>query len=143
MGGRGLERRRAWRTMALALICASLNWAYVLPFYAHAGVAPPPTADEARLVLMFANVQGGNREYDALFASVAEVRPDVLALAEVTPAWAARFDALGRDYPYSSVLPRPGGSGLALFSRFPLEGAEGLDIDASTHPVMRARVRLP
>ncbi len=137
-----LAWRRAWRTLAVAVVCASLNWAYVLPFYTHKG-GPPPVAEEARLVLMFANVQGGNRDYEALFASVAEVRPDVLALAEVTPAWGARLEALRGDYPYSSVLARPGGSGLALFSRLPLEGAEGLDIDASTHPVMRARVVLP
>jgi endonuclease/exonuclease/phosphatase (EEP) superfamily protein YafD len=134
---------RAWRSLALAAACAALNLAYVLPFYTPRGAPPPPAAEETRLVLMFANVQGGNREYEALFASVAGVRPDVLALAEVTPAWASRLGELGREYPYASVLARPGGSGLALFSRHPLEGAEGLDIDASTHPVMRARVRLP
>lgn len=133
---------RAWRSLALAAACAIFNWAYVLPFY-QSPAAPPPAAEEARLVLMFANVYAGNDEYDALLASVAEVRPDVLALAEVTPAWASHLDALKDDYPYASVLPRQGGSGLALFSRLPLEGAEGLDIDASTHPVMRARVLLP
>ena len=133
---------RAWLTFALAAACAALNGSYVLPFYTRARAARPPGGEE-RLVLMFANVYAGNEDYNALLASVAEVRPDVLALAEVTPAWASQLGALGREYPYYSLLPRPGGSGLALFSRLPLEGPEGLDIDASTHPVMRARVLLP
>lgn len=133
---------RAWRTLALAAACAALNLAYLLPFYTPQDTPPPP-AEDARLVLMFANVQGNNTEYDALLASVAAVRPDVLALAEVTPRWASQLGELGREYPHASVLARAGGSGLALLSRHPLEGAEGLDVDASTHPVMRARVRLP
>lgn len=138
---------RAWRSLALAVCCAAVSWGYVLPFYSHGGADMAVVSDgvrDTRLVLMFANVEGNNTEYEALLGSVGEVRPDVLALAEVTPAWWARVrDALAREYPYVEALPKQGGSGLAIFSRFPLEGAEAFDVDASTHSLMRARVSLP
>jgi endonuclease/exonuclease/phosphatase (EEP) superfamily protein YafD len=138
-----LAYARAWRTALLGVCCAALSWGYVVPYYFGdeardaAGVKP---AQEERLVVMFANVAVGNSDYEALLASVREVRPDVVALAEVTPAWWERVQALAREYPYHESLPKQGGSGLALFSRFPLEGAASFDVDDSTHPLMRARV---
>lgn len=134
---------RAWKYLLPAAACAALGWAFVLPYYPRAGTdARDP--GHARLVVMFANVQGNNTEYGALLESVGEVRPDVLALAELTPEWRAHVgEALSREYPHAELLPKQGGSGLALFSRFPLEGAESFDVDASTHPLMRARVILP
>jgi endonuclease/exonuclease/phosphatase (EEP) superfamily protein YafD len=134
---------RSWKTLLLAAACAAFGWACVVPYYSRGGHEARDPA-HARLVVMFANVEGGNTEYGALLDSVGEVRPDVLALAEVTPEWWARVGpALAREYPYAEALPKQGGSGLALFSRFPLEGAEAFDVDASTHPLMRARVMLP
>ena len=138
---------RAWKSVALAVCCAAVCWAYVVPFYLHGETGANSNAmpgHETRLVLMFANVEGNNTEYGALLSSVGEVRPDVLALAELTPEWWARVrEPLAREYPYAVPLPKQGGSGLALFSRFPLEDAEAFDVDASTHPLMRARVSLP
>lgn len=134
---------RARKSLALAAACAALGWAYVVPYYSHGGMDVRDPA-HARLVVMFANVEGNNTEYGALLDSVGSVRPDVLALAEVTPEWWARVgETLSREYPYAEALPKQGGSGLALFSRFPLEGAEAFDVDASTHPLMRAHVILP
>lgn len=141
-----LAYARAWKTALLAVCCAALSWGYVLPYYAGGESGARGAADvgrEERLVLMFANVAVGNSDYEALLASVREVRPDVLALAEVTPVWWERVQPLAREYPYAESLPKQGGSGLALFSRFPLEGAEGFDVDDSTHPLMRARVLTP
>jgi endonuclease/exonuclease/phosphatase (EEP) superfamily protein YafD len=106
------------------------------------GAADGGAGRDERLVVMFANVAVGNRDYEALLGSVGEVRPDVLALAEVTPEWWARVQPLAREYAYSEALPKRGG-GLALFSRFPLEGSEAFDVDDSTHPLMRARVETP
>lgn len=138
---------RAWKSVVLAVCCAALSWAYVIPFYLHGGAETNLGAEsggETRLVLMFANVEGNNTEYGALLSSVGEVKPDVLALAELTPEWWSRVrEPLARDYPYAESLPKQGGSGLALFSRFPLEDAEAFDVDDSTHSLMRARVLLP
>ena len=134
---------RAWKSALLAVCCAALGWGQVLPYYySSAGARGAAGAGrEERLVVMFANVAVGNSDYEALLGSVGEVRPDVLALAEVTPEWWAHVQQpLAREYPYAEALPKQGGSGLALFSRLPLEGAEAFDVDDSTHPLMRARV---
>jgi vancomycin resistance protein VanJ len=69
--------------------------------------------------------QGGDpeRTVEALVAADA----DVVALQEVTPAWAARLErALRRDHPYALLEPRHGVFGYALYSRYPLTGAATL-----------------
>lgn len=130
----------SWKLAPLALACAVLNWTFILPYY----VAPRHAAQSGgiRLRLMHANVLGGNRDYAALASVVERERPDVLLLQEFTGAWQESLRGLEAQYPYSKLAPRPGGSGMALFSRHPLEGAEVLALDASAHLALFARVKL-
>lgn len=129
----------SWKLLPLALCCAVFNWAHVLPYYS-ANARPARPSSSIQVKLMLANVLGSNRDYEALAASVAESEADVLVLQEFTEGWRANVEGLGARYPYSKLVPRPGGSGLALFSRYPLAGAEVLQLDASTHPALIARL---
>ena len=132
----------SWRLLPLALCCALLNWTLILPYYASPN-RPPALPGAIRLRLMHANVLGSNRDYAALTAAVEEARPDVLVLQEFTGQWEEQLrHPLGSQYPYSEVAPRPGGSGMALFSRYPLEGAEVLNLDATSHLAIFARVNV-
>ncbi len=135
----------AWKFLLLALCCAAINWSYVLPYYLEAKPHALETGagQSTRLVVMFANVEGSNKNYAALLASVKEAQPDVVALAEVTDAWWEEIQSLKQEYPDVEAIPKQGGSGLALFSRYPLEDAQVFNVDASTHPLIFARVRLP
>lgn len=130
----------SWKLLPLALCCAVFNWVHVVPYYYSANARTARPSSPIRLKLMLANVLGSNRNYEALTASVAESRADVVVLQEFTEAWRANVEALGARYPYSKLVPRPGGSGMALFSRYPLEAAEVLQLDASTHPAVLARL---
>jgi len=131
----------SWKLLPVALVCAALNWAFILPYYAGSRSATAPGAIHLRL--MHANILGGNRDYAALIAIVEEERPDVVVLQEFTEAWEEHLrHPLGSQYPYSKAAPRPGGSGMALYSRYPLEGAEVLNLDASSHLALSARVNV-
>lgn len=129
----------SWRLAPLALCCAVLNWAYVLPYY-FKGPNDARGPEARRLRLLHANVLGGNRDYAALNSLVEAERPDILVLQEYTEAWEANVRGLRERYPYWKSAPRPGGSGMALFSRYPLEAAEVLALDDSTHLAIYARV---
>lgn len=130
----------SWRLLPLALCCAVLNWAFILPYYAAARPASAP--DAVHLRLLHANVLWGNEDYAALAAVVEAERPDVLVLQEYTEAWHEYLRALPEQYPYSKAAPRPGGTGMALFSRHPLEAAEVLSLNASSHLAILARVNV-
>jgi endonuclease/exonuclease/phosphatase (EEP) superfamily protein YafD len=132
----------SWRLMPLALCCAVVNLAFILPYYASAS-RPQAPPGAMRLRLMHANVLGGNKDFAALTAVVEEEHPDVLVLQEFTEWWQEQLRyPLGSLYPYAKLAPRQGGSGMALFSRYPLEGAEVLTLDASSHLAILARVNV-
>ncbi|MBV9925621.1 MAG: endonuclease/exonuclease/phosphatase family protein [Acidobacteria bacterium] len=130
----------SWKLAPLALACAVLNWAFILPFYAAPRHAKP--SGGIRLRLMHANVLGGNRDYAALASVVERERPDILLLQEFTGAWEENLRGLEAQYPYSKLAPRQGGSGMALFSRHPLEAAEVLALDNTSHLALFAKVNV-
>ena len=132
---------RSWKLLPLVLCCAAFNWSFVLPYYS-ATPRRPPRPDALQLKLMLANVLGSNRDYAALTSVVAESGPDIVVLQEFTEAWQEQLRPLRARYPYSKAAPRPGGSGMALFSRHPLEAAEVLTLDSSTHIAILARVNV-
>lgn len=132
---------QSWKMLPLAVVCALLNSTYVLPYYSK-DFLPVGYSEATRLRLMQANVLGSNRNYAALLGSVAAARPDILVLQEFTDEWARQTSVLAADYQYSKAVPKPGGSGMAIFSRYPLEDVQVLSLDASTHLALLARVNV-
>ncbi len=132
---------RSWKLLPLALCCAAFNWAYILPYYsAQHRPASKPSAVHLQLVL--SNVLGSNKDYEALTTMLGAEHPDIAVLQEFTEEWQKHLHGLDVQWPYSTVIPRPGGSGMAVFSRYPLEHAEMLTLDASTHPALLVRVNV-
>jgi len=126
----------------LALACALANGAYVAPYFGSASPVAMAAGPSARVRLMLANVYLGNSDYDALLSAVRDESPDVLVLQEVTRPWWAHLDALRAEYPYYNAIPRQGGSGIALFSRVPLDEVEILTFGTSPWPGMFARLEV-
>lgn len=131
----------SWKLLPLALVCAVVNCRFILPYYVAARVAS--ATDALSLRLMHANVLVSNKNYAALTALVEEAQPDIVVLQEFTEAWQEQLrHPLGSQYPYSKLAPSPGGSGMAIYSRHPLEEAQVLTLDASDHLAILARVNL-
>ena len=131
----------SWKALPFAICCALFNWSYLLPFYS-GRQGDNQRATTVSLRLMHANVFQSNRNYAGMIEAINEVKPDIVVLQEVTAAWADQVQTLSDAYPHHEIVPRPGGSGMALFSRYPLAGVEVLSLDASTHLAILAKVNV-
>jgi len=122
----GLAIVRWWRWAAVAasllVVAATSLWPYQ-PWAARpADLAVEPRAgDRPRLRLAFANVLTSNRRHAEFLAWVAEVRPDVVVVAEMGSRWQHALTALDAGWPHRLELPREDNFGWGVFSRWPLE----------------------
>ncbi|GAA2278563.1 endonuclease/exonuclease/phosphatase family protein [Nonomuraea roseoviolacea subsp. roseoviolacea] len=116
----GLLRLRA--ATALALVAAVGLGAAVLP-----RALPDGDAGGAGLRVLSANLLVGSADPAALMALVERLRPDVLALQELTPAAVERLETAGlrRALPYVVARPGPGAGGSALYARHRLTPVAG------------------
>lgn len=130
---------RSWKIVPLAVFTLIFNLYFVVPFYSK----PEKILTEAHNVrFMLANVQGNNRNYVNLLEAVKANNPDVVVLQEVNPHWWNNIESLTLEYPHYKDVVRPGGSGLAFFSRYPIERAEVLTLDDSAHPALVCVIRI-
>ncbi|MET8006431.1 endonuclease/exonuclease/phosphatase family protein [Nonomuraea glycinis] len=87
------------------------------------------SADGGTLRVLAANLLVGSADEAALVALVARLRPDVLALQELTPDALTHLDAAGlrTTLPYAVTRPKPGAGGSAVYARHPLTAAEAIE----------------
>jgi endonuclease/exonuclease/phosphatase (EEP) superfamily protein YafD len=130
-----------WKFLIPCLFCAVFNGIYIFPYYLPDDYQLKD-APAINVKLMLANVEGRNKKYDKLLASVKSANPDIIVLQEVTDEWWRQVNSLTSDYPHYKAVPRPGGGGLALLSRFPLEQADVLILDTSNHPAIFSKINL-
>ena len=118
------RRRRLPEAIACGTL-AALALASVVPWY----FGPEPArADTGRpwVRILASNVYAGNERYRRLIALVRDESPDVVGLVEVDTRWLRKLGPLRRAYPHHYELPDEQYAGLALYSRFPIEGARTL-----------------
>lgn len=136
---------RFWKISLLVAVFALFNVWQIAPYYYPSSVAmlrQENGSSEINFRLMSANVQGNNKNYQGLIEAVKSVNPDVLILLEVTANWRDNIQVLNSEYRYSKTEPRAGGSGLAVFSRYPIESADIVTLDASTQPALFCKINL-
>jgi endonuclease/exonuclease/phosphatase (EEP) superfamily protein YafD len=118
---------RRFRTLAAAIaLIALINAGDVAATFAgSAQLATEESSveDDARLKVMFANVQAQSQDHIALIAEIERLEPDVVVLAEVTPDWIDGLAGLADTFPYRIEMPRHHPFGMALLSRWPLDDA--------------------
>jgi endonuclease/exonuclease/phosphatase (EEP) superfamily protein YafD len=92
---------------------ATTAWPAFVPATSQAEAAPA-----AKYRLLQANLRFDNRSPEAFLRLVAETRPDVLTLQEVSDAWLPKLSAISAVYPHQLICPgsnRVGG--VAILSR--------------------------
>jgi endonuclease/exonuclease/phosphatase (EEP) superfamily protein YafD len=118
-----LSRRRAASVVALAATVA-LGGAVVPRGFADGGAEP----DGGTLRVLAANLMVGSAGTAELMALVTRLRPDVLALQELTPDALERLDAgLRETLPHAVTSPKPGVGGSAVYARYPLKAGALLE----------------
>jgi endonuclease/exonuclease/phosphatase (EEP) superfamily protein YafD len=111
-----------------------------LPWFTALAQAPVETSRETVVSVASANVGLGSREPGVLATWLAAQQIDLVALCEVSPAYAQALQSLP-GFPHRHVAPRHGPFGLALLSRHPLVGPEVIE-DSDGIPRIRVTVLL-
>ena len=120
--------RRGRPQVVVAAACAAAVVAQALLLGPRWVAAPPPSAPATSVTVLSLNSELGLADPDSVIAAAAAA--DVVVLTEVTdPQVRALTDAgFARRFPHRTdgSLPGRGADGTAVFSRFPLTGAERL-----------------
>lgn len=135
----GAALLRDFRLALVALLLVAINIAVI------AQVPEAPAAAEAgtaRLRVLVANVEYGNHDYERLVNLVDEVDPDVVAVTELTPAWALHLDGALDRYPHRRLAPEKGAYGAGLYSREELGDARVVRLPTGGSPSVMATVAI-
>ncbi|NJN31021.1 MAG: endonuclease/exonuclease/phosphatase family protein [Synechococcales cyanobacterium RM1_1_8] len=111
-----LTREKPWIWVAFFVL--GLNGVAIAPWY-----LPLPALAESGppLRIMVSNVLGENDSYDSFYNLVETEQPDLLVVLELTDQWARELTDLERILPYAVIEPRENNSGIALYSKLPLD----------------------
>ncbi|MBS2006145.1 MAG: endonuclease/exonuclease/phosphatase family protein [Cyanobacteria bacterium SZAS TMP-1] len=135
---------RLLAAVVVALILNVVSVAATTMSFSAAGPLPPGAVEKSApgLSLLQYNVHSSNKKYDQLIEYAGRVKPDILCLEEVTPAWVAGLTPLRKNYPYEVTRARDDNFGIAIFSRYPLKDAAILSLGKAGLPSAFARVEL-
>lgn len=126
-------------SMAGAAFVLAINSLGMVSFY-YAGWRRRVGREPLKIALV--NINHANSDY-ARFASWAKAQPlDVLVVQEVNQDWADALNSLSQQYPFSIVLPRERGSGIALYSRMPMESSSLELGEGDDRPGIKARLTI-
>jgi endonuclease/exonuclease/phosphatase (EEP) superfamily protein YafD len=132
------NREPVWAVAAA--IGMAINLAAVAPWYAGRKKTTGNRDGRRRVKLILANVNHRNTARERFIAFAQKHTPDVLVVQEVTEAWRESLQALHILYPFTEELPKSGGSGMALYSRFPFERLTIAFPEGDARPCILARV---
>lgn len=105
------------------LVTAIFNASFVLPWYFGDAARAPGT----QIKLMHANVYHSNKGYQRFIDLVREEDPDMIFVQEFTAEWVNNTASLSQDYPHAYFESRRGRSGVAMYSKLPLESVGHID----------------
>lgn len=129
---------RQGRLGLVALVVAAIHGYAIWP--ALAAAQAQVDCSGPLLELVTANPQLTNTDSERLLAWLNAGPPDLLAVQELTPAWAA---AIGRGLPalkHGAQRPRSDAYGIALLGAAPFESIRPLDLAGDGLPSLQARV---
>jgi vancomycin resistance protein VanJ len=103
---------------------------------------PDDRASDDALTILSWNLELDSKPPSVAVAGITDLDADVVALQELTPAFAEAIDAdptIRARYPYRTLDPQPGSDGLGILSRLPLIDRDG----GTTGRILPAGLLLP
>jgi endonuclease/exonuclease/phosphatase (EEP) superfamily protein YafD len=124
-GARGTARRWYLGAAALAAAGTVLHGVLLAPLF-----LGPHAHGRPDLVVMSLNVKKGGADPASVLTVATRYDADVVVIAELTPAEAARFAAVGLTarFPYEALDAAPDTTGIGVYARFPLTGQARLPV---------------
>jgi len=129
---------KRWRLLALVSVAIAINGSLLAPFYFRD--SGPQDTPSLRIVSI--NVLYTNTQYERVLEFIRQESPDLVLLMEVDKRWQPALTTLKPRFPYALVKTKAGSSGIALFSKLPLEDLDFLYLGSVGIPSIRATVRV-
>jgi endonuclease/exonuclease/phosphatase (EEP) superfamily protein YafD len=130
---------KRWSAASAALFCL-LSFA-VVPYYFRTDALAASPANTPLKLFQFNAAQNPARVFDWLEQNSSQI--DVVVLLEASPAFQSGIDQLRTRFPYTLTQLQDGPFGIALLSKYPLAGAEVLDLAGEKFPALAARITIP
>jgi endonuclease/exonuclease/phosphatase (EEP) superfamily protein YafD len=124
----GLALSRNGRWLLVALLLAAFHLSFVARLWL--GGEGSAVEGERKLRLLQLNVGRATKSWDAVARVVEDTNADVVVLIGVDREWMSHLTSLLERWPESASELRDDGYGLALLSRYPVEGSEVVDAEA-------------
>jgi endonuclease/exonuclease/phosphatase (EEP) superfamily protein YafD len=138
-----VRRQPVWAVTlgACAIANAAAAWAYLpLPWRTSPPVEAAGVSSPAAVKVLTANLWFHASDPTRLLERVEQESPDVIVVVEFTGEWYQALEPLRARYPYRLEDPSPRANGIAIYSRFALEGATTFEL---SRPAIEARVLAP
>ncbi|MCD4778956.1 MAG: endonuclease/exonuclease/phosphatase family protein [Candidatus Omnitrophica bacterium] len=110
--------KKQWRLVIVSGLAAALNLIQIGPYYLPRTQArPPATQKKQSLSILLINLNAYNHQFRSVIEHIQEMKPDIIALEELTPKWQDTLAATLREYPDYAANIREDGFGIGLYSR--------------------------
>jgi endonuclease/exonuclease/phosphatase (EEP) superfamily protein YafD len=130
------------RLAVMAATLAAVNFAVLGIPMSRSVKAASSGAARPRLRLVVANVEVGNRDFAAVRRLVAQARPDLFGVTELTPSMARQIGKQLPGYRTSVVEARTDAYGIGVYSRVPLLSAKIVRFPSDGPATVVARLRV-
>ncbi len=111
--------RKTYLLAFFALISLLFNGASVLPYFIHSD--PSTTVSGTKIRVLSGNLSFYNSNSQAFLKIVKELKPQIVAVSEMSPWFEKSISSLKDDYPFVFLPPQGLLAGPALYSQFPIE----------------------
>ncbi len=131
---------RQKRLILIGLFCVGINlteivyWSLPTLGLRHSG-----TGD---LRVLSSNVNVRNNNYSKVISLVRKERPDIAIFMEVNGAWIKQLESIADIFPYSVARVNPSISGIAIYSKLPLENTDVKFFGTSSNPSILGNVKI-
>lgn len=132
---------RKWFWVVLAALVLIVNSIHLYPWTIKGGLQMNIPSGKP-FTLVQANVQYNNTQYERMITYFKQTKADIITVQEINQEWADKLNTLKELYPYTHIEARPQGSGIALYSKFPLGKVETLPLISEQRPCIRAQIRV-
>lgn len=122
------------------MVVAVLGGVFLIPTL-RAAEPEPPTSPHA-LELLTLNLWHRNDDMSAVSELIRRERPDIVALIELTPAWARALAPVLRPYPIRAVEPSEGSTGIGVYARAHVRDADVVQLRDGARPAVEVRLDL-
>ncbi|MEJ7708709.1 MAG: endonuclease/exonuclease/phosphatase family protein [Pyrinomonadaceae bacterium] len=129
---------KAW--MCAAALCFVLNFIAIAPWYVGEGAKSEVDEPKLSVRLMLSNVLYAKSQLQFVRLVCARAKSGHTCLPGSVVSLGRELEVLKADYPHAVVVPRSGGSGLALYSRWPLSESFILHLGDASRPSILAGV---